>query len=100
MEIFVAFDRNYHLLPVAFWFCILLVCSIVTFYFAVEKHSKGNSQCITILQNFVFWKNLLDTDPAPRILWSKVAKMILDKYFSFYYNLFRNAFRLRAPIIH
>ena len=40
MEIFVAFDSTYHLLPVAFWFCILLVCSNVTLYFAVEKHSE------------------------------------------------------------
>ena len=40
MEIFVAFDSTYDILPVAFWFCILLVCSTVTFYFAVEKHSE------------------------------------------------------------
>ena len=40
MEIFVVFDCTYHLLSVAFWFCILLVCSTVTLYFAVEKHSE------------------------------------------------------------
>ena len=40
MEIFVAFDSTYDILPVAFWFCILLVCSTVTLYFAVEKHSE------------------------------------------------------------
>ena len=40
MEIIVVFDSIYHLLPVAFWFCILFVCSIVTLNFAVEKHSE------------------------------------------------------------
>ena len=46
MEIFVAWDSTYHLLPVAFWFCILPVCSTITLYFAVENHSEDRELAV------------------------------------------------------
>ena len=46
MKIFVAFDNTYHLLPVAFWFCILLVCFTVTLLFAVGKYSEDRQLAV------------------------------------------------------
>ena len=99
MEIFVAFDNTYHILPVSFWFCILFVCSTVTLQFAVKSiPKKDSSQRITILQYFVFCKNLLDTNPPPRIFRSIVSEMIRGKYLLLAYSFFGKAFRLRVPI--
>ena len=59
---------------------------------------KDSSQRITILQYFVFCKNLLDTNPPPRIFRSIVSEMIRGKYLLLAYSFFGKAFRLRVPI--
>ena len=86
MESFVAFSNTLHLLRLAFW-CPVLWKRIL------EIH---NLQKITTLKIFGLCKILLDANSLPKIIQSKVTKMILDKYLSLSYSLLGNTFRLRA----